>query len=211
MKVLALSDLHDEEVALERIRNDYRHMKLDAVFILGDTTNVSYSFLEETVNSFKNCFFIPGNNEPETVIERARSLPGFVHNKRIELGSYNLVGFGFSPPTPFDTVGELPEERIYEQMKKLQIDRKTILLTHSPPMGILDWTKKGPAGSAAILKIIEEKKPLVNFCGHIHEQCGWKKAFETQVVKVPAAKDYQFCIAEISDKNITADFITCGH
>lgn len=211
MKVLAISDLHDEELALEKIRNDYRHMKVDAVFILGDTTNISYSFLEETVNSFKDCFFIPGNNEPRSFFDKTASLPGFVHGKRIEIGKYNIVGFGYSPPTPFGTVGEMPDEEIYQELNRLPIDNRTILLTHCPPKGVLDWTKNGPAGSEAILNVITEKKPLVNFCGHIHEQSGWKKISNTQVIKVPAAKNYQFCIAEITDKNITADFITCGH
>ncbi len=143
------------------------------------------------------------------VVEKSAKLPGFVHGKRIEFGKYNVVGFGYSPPTPFDTVGELSEEKIYEGMNTLPIDHKTILLTHSPPKDVLDWTKNGPAGSSAILRIIEEKKPLAHFCGHIHEHCGWKKVCHTQVIKVPSAKNYQYCIAKITDKNITADFITC--
>jgi len=210
MKVFAISDLHDEEFAREQIIKAYKQEDVDLALILGDTTNISYSFLEETVKSFDNCFFIPGNNEPVPVVEKSSVLPGFVHGKRVEFGKYNLVGFGYSPPTPFDTVGEIPEDKIYEEMKKLPIDSKTILLTHSPPRDILDWTKNGPAGSSAILRIIEEKKPLANFCGHIHEHCGWKKVDHTQVIKVPAAKNYQYCIVKLTDKNITADFITCG-
>lgn len=210
MKILAFSDAHDEEDALGKLKSMYAEAGgksfFDAVFILGDTTNISYSFLESAVLSFSNCFFVPGNNEPFPVIERASGLKGFLQAKTGTLGDFNVAGFGFSPPTPFGTPGELAEDKIYSGLSKLAISGDTILLTHAPPYGVFDQTKKGPAGSVAILKIIEEKQPLAHFCGHIHELSGIGRVGKTTVVKVPALKDYAYCVAEIKGRKVEAKF-----
>ncbi|MFA6530646.1 MAG: metallophosphoesterase [Candidatus Micrarchaeia archaeon] len=219
MKILAFSDLHDEEDAFEKLKNFYSgnsgksKSNFDAVFILGDTTNLSYSFLESVISFFnspasfsKNCFFIPGNNEPFPALERAAGLNGFLQARTAKLDGFMLAGFGFSPPTPFGTPGELTEDKLYVGLTKLGIDRNTILLTHAPPYDVFDQTKKGPAGSVAIRRIIEEKQPFVNFCGHIHEHQGVGKIGETIVVKVPALKDYAYCVAEIKGRKIEAKF-----
>lgn len=50
-----------------------------------------------------------------------------------------------------------------------------IVVTHGPPMGILDCTSKGlHAGCEALLKRIEQVKPKVHIFGHIHEAYGRK-------------------------------------
>jgi hypothetical protein len=114
-----------------------------------------------------------------------------------------------SPPTPFGTPNELSEDEIYDSLVRLPITSKTILLTHAPPLGTFDMTSKGNAGSSAILRIVEEKQPLALFCGHIHEHEGVAKIGKTQVVKLPSARDYRYCVAELDDKTgtITAKFL----
>jgi Icc-related predicted phosphoesterase len=48
-----------------------------------------------------------------------------------------------------------------------------ILVTHCPPFGILDETKYGVnVGSASLREKIEEIKPKLVVCGHIHESYG---------------------------------------
>lgn len=211
MRILAFSDLHDEEAALEKLRSVYVKTAFDAVFITGDTTNVSYSFLEETIGSFNKSpvFWIPGNNEPPNVLERAGKLKNYLHGKQTKLGTFAVVGFGMSPPTPFMTPNELSEDEIYSSLAKLKIDSNTILLTHAPPLGCFDMTKKGNAGSSAIRRIVEEKQPFALFCGHIHEHQGVEKIGKTTVVKLPCARDGRCCVAELDDKisHITVKFL----
>lgn len=112
-----------------------------------------------------------------------------IHARRIELGAgWNLVGFGGSGPTPFGTPTEFPEDEIYEGLTGLAIDGKTILATHAPPYDVkLDYVKRKPAGSKAIRRIIEERRPAMNLCGHIHENEGEGRMGGTRIIKVGAA------------------------
>ena len=48
-----------------------------------------------------------------------------------------------------------------------------ILMTHSPPYGILDVSKQGiNSGCANLMRRVREVKPLVHVFGHIHEGHG---------------------------------------
>ncbi|MEK6981788.1 MAG: metallophosphoesterase [Candidatus Micrarchaeota archaeon] len=215
IKLLILSDIHDEEIVLEKAKTICEKEKPDYIFIAGDTTNCSVSFVEDTLDMFKTfapTFIVPGNNEPENVLKFLESRKEYIHEKRIELAdSLNIVGFGFSNITPYGTPGELSEEEIYERMSRLDIDQNTLLLCHCPPYGIFDQgagsSREKHIGSVAIRKIIEEKKPFLMFCGHAHEWFGTKKLGETTIVKVLAAKLGGAVILTITNKRINAEFI----
>ena len=48
-----------------------------------------------------------------------------------------------------------------------------VLVVHSPPKGHVDRSSGGRSlGSEAILRTIEQKRPRVAICGHIHEAAG---------------------------------------
>lgn len=185
MRILVVSDLHDEESALERVAR--RAGGYDYVLVAGDVGR-NQSFAEDLLNISEKMLVIPGNGDRDFL----ESVAGekYLHGKRMEIeGGLNIVGFGFSPPTPFHTPLEFPEEKLYEWMRNLPIDKNTIFLTHAPPYGILDDVLGVHAGSRAVRRIIEEKKPLVNVCGHIHEKEGVEKFGGTTVFKVKAAKN----------------------
>lgn len=206
MKILAFSDLHEEQAALEslaRLAPSY-----DYVFICGDISR-SVSFAEDVLKFFPNSFVIPGNWDNERVDETLSASKQWLHGKRVELGDgLNVVGFGYSAPTPFFTYGERSEEEIYVQMSKLPIDRKTLLLLHSPPKGILDEVHLGRhIGSASILKIIDEKKPLAAFFGHAHEALGIKEHDGTTLVKLPPANHMKACSVSITSKKLDVEYI----
>lgn len=86
-----------------------------------------------------------------------------------------LVGFQYVLPTPWNTNNELSEAELAKKLKYNEslVDRKTILITHSPPKGILDRLANGVcAGSESMLKLIKEKQPIFHIFGHIHEAFG---------------------------------------
>ena len=45
-----------------------------------------------------------------------------------------------------------------------------MLVSHSPPKGHVDGPRS--LGSEAVLQAIEDKRPRVVICGHIHESAG---------------------------------------
>ena len=185
MRLLAVSDLHDDEAALERLAA--RAKGYDYVLVAGDVGK-GRNFLEDLLDIHPKLFLIPGNGDQDFFEEVAGEK--CIQEKKVEIGDgLNVVGFGYSPPTPFHTPGEYPDKQLYSWMKGLPIDAKTIFLTHAPPYGILDDVLGVHAGSRAVLKTIEEKKPLANVCGHIHDKEGVAVVGPTSVLKVGAAKN----------------------
>lgn len=205
MKILLLADLHGEEAILDRLRAT--HGRYGLIVIAGDLGSPGY--IENLVSISENILWIPGNNEPKGACEKTGA--HCLHKKSLELeGGLHLVGFGFSAPTPFGTPGELSEEEIYAEMEGLPIDENTILVTHSPPYGIMDEVSPGVhAGSRSILRIMEEKKPRILACGHIHHLEGKVKAGDTMVLKLPAGSKMRGALIEIvgGNVNISAEIL----
>ncbi|MBI5227572.1 metallophosphoesterase family protein [Candidatus Micrarchaeota archaeon] len=205
MKILAFSDIHDEEIALEsliRLAPNY-----DYVFACGDITH-STLFLEELLTKIPNCFVIPGNWDNQAVNNNMLKQKQCAHEKRVELSSgLNVIGFGYSSPTPYGTYGELSEEEIYQRMSKLHIDSNTLLMLHCPPFGHFDKKGEKHFGSHSILKIIEEKKPFCAFFGHVHELVGTKKLNDTTLIKLPPSNEMRACSLEISGRTIRTEVV----
>lgn len=206
MKIFVACDLHEEEAVLDPIESlSSTH---DYTFICGDISHTNY-FITQCLEKFKNSFFIPGNWDNELVNKVLEKSPQMVHRKRVELkNGYNVVGFGYSLPTPFATFGELTEEQIYEQMSKLPINDKTLLLLHCPPKGYFDLSRRNlNIGSVSILKIIEEKQPFAVFCGHVHERVGSARIGKTQLIKLPPANEMRACSFTITDSGTICEFV----
>ena len=204
MRFLAFSDLHGNEAAFEKLKilsKDY-----DYAFLCGDLT-AGHQFANSILEAFPNGFIIPGNCDSKASIDVFSNSPQWLHEKRFDLGEINLVGFGYSPPTPFGTYGELSDEEIYSKMSRLPIDSNTILLLHAPPKGYFDEVRSVNTGSQSILRIIQEKKPLAALFGHIHEHEGVKKLGKTMLVKLPPANHMKACSLSYQDKNLEAQFI----
>ena len=204
MRFLAFSDLHDDEQAFEKLRE--LSQQFDHTFLCGDLAS-SNQFAHTIIESFPKGFIIPGNGEPRHVQDVFSQSPQWIHEKRVELGEINIVGFGLSPPTPFGTYGEISDDEIYSRMSKLPIDDKTILVLHAPPKGYFDEIRSQHVGSESILRIIKEKKPLAAVFGHIHEYQGTEMLGKTLLVKLPAAMHMKACILSYKDKKPEAQFI----
>ncbi|MEW6722006.1 MAG: metallophosphoesterase family protein [Candidatus Micrarchaeota archaeon] len=205
MKLLVFSDIHEEAAALESLRSIAP--PYDAVLICGDISQSSV-FAESVLESFPKSLIIPGNWDSKRVNGLFSGSAQWLHGKRAELGELNAVGFGYSNHTPFGTFGELSEEDIYERMAKLPIDENTLLMLHCPPKGFFDDVRGRNVGSVSIRRIVEERQPLAAFFGHIHEHRGTATLGRTQLVKLPAAMDMMACSATISNKRITAEFLS---
>ena len=66
-----------------------------------------------------------------------------------------------------------------------------ILITHSPPFGILDATAKGvSAGSKGLLKVVQRIRPKLHIFGHIHEGHGERTEFGVKFMNV--AKKFEY-------------------
>jgi uncharacterized protein len=79
----------------------------------------------------------------------------------------------------YGTKREGNEEDMHSRLSKLKIDEKSIIISHLPPYKCLD--NDIFSGSEAIRKMVKEKKPAYFFCGHVHDNFGFKKLYNTYV------------------------------
>lgn len=208
MRILAFSDLHEEDAALEWLAG--MSGGFDHVFACGDLAQ-STLFAEDLLSLIPRCQVVPGNWDSRDVGDLLSKTPNWLHCRRKDLGEgLNAVGFGYSNPTPFGTFGELSEEDIHFQMSRLPIDERTLLLLHCPPYGFFDERRGAHAGSVSIRKVIEEKKPLAAFFGHIHEYSGTAMLGRTRLVKLPPANGFAACSLSITDKKTSVEILSKG-
>ncbi|AWR96534.1 hypothetical protein DFR86_02530 [Acidianus sulfidivorans JP7] len=146
-----------------------------------------------------------GNDDPEylfDVIEESDIMTK-AEGKVIQIDKYEMISFGYVNPTPWNTPREMPEEKLYEALKKevskLSNVSTSIYNFHAPPYGsnldnapLLDSNLKPVVkggelvfthvGSTSVRKIIEETQPLLGLHGHIHESRGFDKIGKTIVL-----------------------------
>jgi Icc-related predicted phosphoesterase len=185
VKLLAFSDLHrdlGQAATLVEMSAD-----ADVVIGAGDFASV-HEGLEETISALAGIetptVLVPGNNETEEALRAASA--GWIAANVLHGGGATIEGaefFGLGagvPVTPWDWSFDLDEETAAEMLAPCPQD--AILVLHSPPRGHCDANGAGMHfGSEALLHAIEEKRPRLAVCGHIHESWGC----ESQVGETP--------------------------
>ena len=135
-------------------------------------------------------------------VEGARCL----HGAYERYGDFVFIGVGGSIKSPFHTPFELTENEIMNVLKK-GIDRsltnyRCVLVSHNPPKNTkVDVTYTGDhIGSLSIRQFIEEIKPSIVFCGHVHESRGIDQIGDTLVVNPGPARHGYYAIADFNRK-----------
>ena len=168
-RLLAFSDLHCDLQQAGRLLA--RSAEADVVAGVGDFASV-HRGLEETLEALrgiqKPLLLVPGNNETEDALRAAAGDWAIVlHGEDAEVEGVSFFGLGAGiPTTPWDWSFDLTEAEAEAELAGFP--EGAVLLTHSPPKGHVD---KG-LGSEAVLRAVEDKRPQVVLCGHIHELWG---------------------------------------
>ncbi len=159
---------------------------------------------ERLADSDVPLYLIPGNDDDfaiDPILDRDEFRPVNVDGKVVEMpGGLQLLSYGWSNPTPWQTPREVPEEELYRRLDELaeQVDdpRRAVFMIHVPPHDsgldtapILDENLRptvsagdvlrGPVGSTAVRRLIEERQPILSIHGHIHESGGERKIGST--------------------------------
>ena len=207
MKILMVTDIHSNP---DKIFSYLDENPVDEIIVTGDVTEFGPEDLfVDTLNKFgkyANVHALFGNCDPKNsseLLDKSEAIN--IHDNTSNIGDIQLVGFGGSNPTPFDTPNEYTDEILYKELSKyvevLSSDSFTILVTHAPPLDTnADKIESGAhVGSSGIRKIIEETQPTINVCGHVHESIGKDKIGKTTVVNPGDASTGHACIINIKD------------
>ncbi len=176
MKLLAFSDLHrDLGKAATLVEMS---AEADAVIGAGDLASV-HEGLEETIAALSAIevptVLVPGNNETDEALREATadwSAATVLHGEGTTIDGVEFFGLGAGVPvTPWDWSFDLDDEAAAAMLAPCPAE--AILVLHSPPRGHCDTNGAGDHfGSEALLRAIEEKRPRLAVCGHIHESWG---------------------------------------
>jgi len=197
MKILATADLHGSQYRLNILLKNIEKYSPDLVIICGDITQfgpgeVAKNFLDQIPIE---TFAITGNIDTKDVgkaIDESKATN--IEMKRVEKKGVMFVGISGSI------------DKLLSTDKKL-LDEKSVIVSHEPPYGIQDKVFLGMhAGSKELREIIDEYKPRLVLCGHIHEDPGYTKTNNIIVVNCSMGKRGEGALVEI-DKNITVKML----
>lgn len=176
MRLLAFSDIHrdlDQCAALAEMAAG-----ADAVIGAGDFASV-HEGLEETIAALSSIaaptVLVPGNNETADALREAAAgwkAATVLHGEGTAIGGVEFFGLGAGiPVTPWDWSFDVSDEEAARLLAPCP--QGAVLVLHSPPRGHCDSSADGSHfGSPALLRAIEEKRPRLAVCGHIHESWG---------------------------------------
>lgn len=185
MNIVALSDIDFEDVTSLASRID--GLKPDILIFAGDGINTLYSlFFSGLMNNIspQQCLFVAGNNDSLTSKNNLRELGAVdIHENTFELGEIVFCGHEGMIVQNAQTKKQAITSHVHTEreaksklINSLRDDQKTVLVSHTPPYGIFDYTLSGKnVGSKSIRKA--SKSNFVTLCifGHAHFSGGNEK------------------------------------
>jgi hypothetical protein len=205
MRIYAVADIHSKE---EREKKAIElASSSDLAIVCGDITHFgpaehAKDFLSRMADTVKT-LAIPGNCDPYDVLEAIDGSGAInLHKRAFKFNGFDFYGFGGAAPGMIKTIFEIPEEEIYEGLSTIAIDGG-ILITHVPPYKHLDHTLHGfNIGSKSVLRVINEKRPILNLFGHVHEGAGTDAIGETTLVNCSAGYRGHGCYIDTKDRGV---------
>lgn len=208
-----------EEISSNDNRINELFLKVEREKLGGALAQIDAKYSKDDVK----LFIMPGNDDSESI---SRFVKQYTDGSKtfidIDEGIANfedlqLLGFGYSNKTPWNSPRELTEEEIDRRLNEL-FDRseqkrmnKTIAVIHVPPYDTMidkapeltadlrPVIKGGDAvmksvGSRSVRSLIEKYSPMLGVHGHIHESAGVDYIRDRSTKKVPvlnAGSEYQ--------------------
>jgi len=222
MKILAGADFHGFKPAFESFAQKAEDSGVNIMILCGDITNFgteqqARSLLSPLSRLNVPALFVPGNCDPPSLININLGNIRCIHGSGFIYDDFAFIGVGGSPKTPFNTPLEMDEGEISGVLRKCLKDLgdgingfRTILISHAPPKNTrLDMASLGGhVGSISVRSFIEEYKPILTLCGHIHEAKGIDSIGSTLIVNPGPSKHGNCAIINISEGGINVELHT---
>ncbi len=188
MKILAFSDTHLHKKALDLIKKNSE--KVDLLICAGDISWFGHG-LKEVLKDLdasikKPLFIIPGNHEEGMPLEdicKTLKQTYYMQRKAKKIGEYIFFFWGGGGFAQINKPLEAALEKFKQQKKK---DDKVIFITHGPPyntdLDFLDWA--GHVGCKSQRKFLQDIKPVLHICGHLHENFNKQQFFNKKTILI---------------------------
>jgi len=188
MNITALSDTHGRH---QDVKFDEKQLAADMLIYGGDFTLNNYqdplnSEIKKQTKIFLNWLsrqpqkykiLIGGNHDffaERKFYEFKEMLPSniiYLNNETVEIEGLKIFGSPNTAELPGWAFGDW-EKNMSKYYDKIP-DDVDILVTHTPPYGILDLSSSGNRyGSTTLLEKMKSLKPKINMFGHVHESYG---------------------------------------
>ncbi len=203
MRFMLISDIHGSMKAVERAGKEAERRDVDIILVAGDITH--FGGKDEAKRILSELpgmkVAVPGNCDPPDIVDVFDSTDTLdVHGRFGTVEGIRFAGLGAANPMPFSTLFTYSEENILLLLEPVARD-SDVLITHTPPMGILDSTMFGHrGGSESIRKVVDTVRPALHVFGHIHESGGVERHENTVFVNAGAARDGNAAIID-TEKN----------
>ena len=187
MRVLASADVHGKWPVYEWLVTVAREQRVQAMLLAGDLLGCPDGFdtpqlaqqhearilVEFLEGAQVPVFYIMGNDDLVELNSRSSRVQS-LHGRRVRVGHFAFVGYQYSLPFMGGTF-EKPEAEIELDLRDLTelLDAQTIVVTHSPALGVLDpGFGETQIGSRSLAELLAKRPFLVHIHGHSHAGFG---------------------------------------
>jgi hypothetical protein len=193
LKILAFSDTHGKD--LRQMVESAHKAGVKLVFACGDWSgrvdDIPPYFVSQFTNKGMKMFIQPGNHETTATADALAEHYGITHLHGDGVVYKDIGFFGAGGTTQIGPHTRLDEDELFALLRqgfeKVKDAKKKVMLVHEHPADTVFEMGRFP-GSRAVRRAIEEFKPDIVFCGHIHECAGVEEQLgSTRVINV--AKD----------------------
>ncbi len=198
MNIFGFADFHGDIESAKRASHLVSLERPSLVVVAGDLANrdiqLARHILEELSRSAQRVFFVPGNmDDPGLATWKDTERIVCLHAKAVPHNLITFVGLGGSVISPFKTpfeFGEAEAGRALAEATQTSSSQNLVLVSHCPPkntkLDLAGGTRH--VGSEAVRRFIDERKPMLVICGHIHEAQGVDSIGHVPVVNVGPAR-----------------------
>ena len=191
MKILAAGDLHGDFSLTKRLAQRAKKENVDLVVLCGDLTDFEKS-TDNLIGPFKKVgkklLLIPGNHES---LATADFLAEVYDVKNIHGYSVKYEDIGFFGCSGVNIgIHSIPEDEIFDLFKKgfdkIKYLEKRIMVSHVHPSKTkMEKFSKWIPGGTGVRQALDELKPDLLLCSHVHEAEGIEEMVgKTKVVNV---------------------------
>jgi Icc-related predicted phosphoesterase len=211
LKLLAFADFHDSPSSVEKALSIALTEGPNLIAVAGDLAHNSVErasdYLRVLARSNIQVLYVPGNmDSPALANDVNLRFVKCIHGKCECYDDFAFIGLGGAAKGPFFTPFEYTESyatSILEgSFKGCPKKEKLVLISHCPPKDTkVDKTHAGiHAGSISLRRFIEERKPVLVVCAHVHEARGIDAIGDTLILNTGPSKSGYYAVIELEGK-----------